>query len=943
MNTSKAPNTFRNLQSLLPRRQSILRLLAFVCICSLLATPTTLAQQISARVSTDKTYVGAPIILQLRINDAKKYSLPDDFEVAGCDVRMAGSPSHSSQISIINGRRYQRQSVTIQYSINPKRPGKFEIPRLTLTVDGKTVNTKPMTFEAEKSENDDLLFVEVLGKSEKVYVGQPLDLTLKIWLKPFSDKKNKINLNAGQMWQSISETTNWGAFKNRIDDLRQQRSRPAATRSTRINDGGQDTPYFVFEVDTTIYPTKPGKIDASDLQVVVNYPVALGQSRDAFARDPFESLLGGRSPFGGLMDDDFFGSPFRSRLRITQSRPISANAKVDSTQVLPIPETGKPVTYRGAVGQYRMIAQAEPKTVDAGDPITLTLGIVGNGPMELVQAPPLASIETLTKDFSVVDQSLAGYVQNNTKAFVTTIRPRNKNVSQIPALPFSFFDPETESFKTVYTEPISITVNESETLSMDSIVGNSSGTNGQSSQSVDNSTRTDNFQNATSPEILQSTPVPQRFPWRYFAVIPPVVCFCGFLIKFALKTNSLANPFGSPLKTATSRIDNAQTAAEIRHAVVQFVAASGRTQVANEIQSAGRLRMLGLQQQANDLESIFSALKKIESTRFASVSPSSRQDLLVNTRSNAIDLINDLAPAMKQKLRQSVQRQFTKSKRTANSLSIFLAIIPCLAPISLGDEPDQTELTRRLESLLTEANEAYRDGMEVKADAAVAKVFFENAANKYQLIIDSEIRNADLFVNLGNAHALAGNLARAKAACYRALHLAPANTRAHNLLAHVERQIDQQNPASVPSQKSWIAVCKQALSWPVRRFGQRPIAWIFACASIAFWGLILLRTLWSKRAIFRWSLVPVAFLLTTGLALLITEAQQKSIAIVLSPKIELRTADGEEFPISESIDSISGMTVQVVQQRPGWVEVQLPNQLRGWTRANNLDVIEPSG
>ncbi|MEZ6081428.1 MAG: hypothetical protein R3C56_38890 [Pirellulaceae bacterium] len=34
-----------------------------------------------------------------------------------------------------------------------------------------------------KSVTGDLLFVEIEGNKDKVFVGQPLDLTLKIWIK----------------------------------------------------------------------------------------------------------------------------------------------------------------------------------------------------------------------------------------------------------------------------------------------------------------------------------------------------------------------------------------------------------------------------------------------------------------------------------------------------------------------------------------------------------------------------------------------------------------------------------------------------------------------------------------------------------------------------------------------------------------------------------------
>src|SRR3972149_5565899 len=106
-----------------------------------------------------------------------------------------------------------------------------------------------------------------------------------------------------------------------------------------------------------------------------------------------------------------------------------------------------------------------------GDPINLLIGIVGTGPMELVQAPPLAELPELTADFKVPNEPLAGFVEGERKVFSTTIRPRKAGVSQIPAIPFSYFDPQAEKFVTVRSQPISVHVEPADTLALDAVIG----------------------------------------------------------------------------------------------------------------------------------------------------------------------------------------------------------------------------------------------------------------------------------------------------------------------------------------------------------------------------------------------------------------------------------------------------------------------------------------
>ena len=336
-------------------------LLAFtiLAITALAGIKPTIAigQQASVAISTREAYVGSPIVVQLQVKNAKKsYTLPEGFKIDGCDVNTAGRPQQSSQTTIINGRRSDSRSVTMHYQVTPRREGTFKIPKLEVEVDGKTQTTRAIPFVATKSETGDLLFAEIVGKEKSVYVGEPLDLTLKLWIKPYQDRKNGIKLDESSMWQTLSNKTNWGPFSDRIQKLIESRHRPAGKAVLRDNGQGDSREYFLYQVEGTVYPDKPGKIDGGDVQVVVNYPVELGRRRD-----PFESMFGNRS-FGGnslmkqMMDDSGFGgSPFGSRLTVTKSRPVEANINVDSTTVLPVPSAGKPLDYRGAVGRYRII------------------------------------------------------------------------------------------------------------------------------------------------------------------------------------------------------------------------------------------------------------------------------------------------------------------------------------------------------------------------------------------------------------------------------------------------------------------------------------------------------------------------------------------------------------------------------------------------------------
>jgi hypothetical protein len=126
-------------------------------------------------------------------------------------------------------------------------------------------------------------------------------------------------------------------------EMARNNQRPRGHEVLRADGQGNERSYYLYEIDATVYPKRPGKIDASDVQIVVNYPTALGKSRDPFSSFFDRSLFGSSSRLKQMMDEDLFASPFAQRLTIAESRPIVVDAKTDSTRVLPVPTAGRPI------------------------------------------------------------------------------------------------------------------------------------------------------------------------------------------------------------------------------------------------------------------------------------------------------------------------------------------------------------------------------------------------------------------------------------------------------------------------------------------------------------------------------------------------------------------------------------------------------------------------
>ena len=943
-----------------------LTLLAMTALCGI-APASANAQQASVAISTREAYVNSTIVLQIRVENAKSYLLPEGFEIDGCDIKAARRPQQSSQLTIINGRRNESRSVTMNYGITPLREGDFEVPELEIEVDGKTQTTQVIPFVATKSETGDLLFAEIVGKKASVYVGEPLELTLKLWIKPYQDRKNGIKLDESSMWQTLSSKTTWGPFSDRVQELAESRQRPAGKAVLRDNGQGDLREYFLYQLEATVYPGKPGKIDGGDVQVVVDYPVELGRRRD-----PLEAMLGNRS-FGGnslmkqMMDDNFFGrSPFGSRLSITKSRPVDADINVDSTTVLPIPSKGRPLDYRGAVGRYRIITQTDAEAVDAGDPVTLRIGILGDGRMDLVQAPPLSELSKLTASFKVEDP-LAGFVKDYTKLFETTIRPRSPSVTEIPPIPFSFFDPEKEAFETVYSDPIPLTVNKSEVLSLNSIV---SGAN--SSDAATNQTelaKTDlasppagpDFNNNFSLQLLSNQQSGTWFNWKYFAFVPPVVWLALFVGRSLISLVGVMPDFRSNETRAITRIQKSSTTTDISNALIDFIGDRTKQNVASIQQAAGALRMIGLSTEASELESFAARLDRNHL-------PASLQRLgddstidLPTHKDNAIELIqkinNSVAGSTKQTIKSKRRRNKGPLQKTATPL--LLVLLTCSQGFAGQDEAgakvatesvDQKLTKSQLERIFQQANESYRKASEsATTDSAEAKVSFSNAALQYQTIADQGIRNSELYVNLANAQWQSNQPGRAIANYHRALRCDPTSAKAAANLKFTQTQIDSRNETESENDEQANITLSSGMVWnwlqlSFRVIGPNVITIVFACASVAFWGLLALRTCWIRFPIAKWGSVPLLVMLATGMLLFVSDNQDMPIAIAVADQLDIYAGDGHDFEIDLEIEPATGRQFTVLSQRGDWLQVLLPdskpaNQKTGWVHQLQVESI----
>ena len=122
--------------------------------------------------------------------------------------------------------------------------------------------------------------------------------------------------------------------------------------------------------------------------------------------------------------------------------------------VQPLPETGKPSQFSGAVGEYQISAQVDRSAIEAGRALTLSLQISGRGSMQTVTAPKLPAIPGVV----VNGPNLVESPVPTTRTYAYALIPARSGTLRIPAIAYIYFDPSRAVYATAQTTPIPVSV-----------------------------------------------------------------------------------------------------------------------------------------------------------------------------------------------------------------------------------------------------------------------------------------------------------------------------------------------------------------------------------------------------------------------------------------------------------------------------------------------------
>ncbi len=233
------------------------------------------------------------------------------------------------------------------------------------------------------------------------------------------------------------------------------------------------------------------------------------------------------------------------------------------------------------------------------------------------------------------------------------------------------------------------------------------------------------------------------------------------------------------------------------------------------------------------------------------------------------------------------------------------------------------------EEMLQQAVESYTLALNTEKRDARIQAF--RRAQRLFAAVASEVENADLYTNLGNAALQAEDLGGSILAYRRGLRLAPDHLRALQNLDHARSQLPAWVPRPGPE-----GLLDSFFSW--HRSLSRELRALLAALCFTTAALLVASGTWLRQRTLR---NAATFPLIAWVALLASlfadpMASASSEAVITLPEVVARAADSPLAPGAFPEPLPSGVEVRILEHRSPWLRVRLANGRDVWLPESSL-------
>lgn len=376
--------------------------------------------QFEAKVSKNSLGLNERLRIEFTMNADGDNFVPPSFEQSG--FKVVGGPSQSVSQSWINGKSSFNKSYI--YILLPTQKGALTIKQASIEINGQVYKTSPVkvnvtnAVEIPKDPNEmpvvsadnNIYLVADISKSNP-YVNEPITVVYKLYF----------SFNIGiSNWRELNKPK-YNDFWSQNIDIKQLVAQEGIFKGERYR--------YVVLRKTVLYPQKSGKLEIEPLSLDIDCQVPTNRR-------------------------NFWGQP----LMTEDSKRVSAGSKVISVKALP--ESGKTEDFTGAVGRFDFKVKPSKTVLKNGESLDLDVSVAGTGNLKLFTLPKPVLPAALEMYDPIHDENVSTPLTGMTGKISDkyTIIPQYKGSYQIKPLRFTYFDLSSNSYKTISSQPITITV-----------------------------------------------------------------------------------------------------------------------------------------------------------------------------------------------------------------------------------------------------------------------------------------------------------------------------------------------------------------------------------------------------------------------------------------------------------------------------------------------------
>ena len=403
----------------------------------------TAAQAVDVNVKAELNSTEFPedqaVLLTITVSGARSAE-PNMPEADGLQFAYRGQ---NSQTQWINGKI--SSSISFVFMVQAEKAGHHTIKPIKVTVDGKTHTTDPISCTVlpasasnappagrqsiqpgqsnapsarlRSGEAEKIGFMRIIPEQDKIYSGQLVPFTIKAFFR----QGMRVTLKSNPRF--VGENF----ILQSIDDKPRQ-------RDERINGETYTALTWKGALSAVKVGTFPLEMEMdAELLVREQRQRRAPQLGSPFSNDPFF--------------DDFYAQYSRREVKVTSPEK--------SITVMDLSAADRPDDFQGAIGTFSLAVAASPLKGKVGDPITLKMIVSGTGNFGMVHPPGITN-KNGWKTYPATDSFEEQNQRSGKKTFEQAIIPTSPDLTAIPPVQFSYFDPDAGEYVSLVSDPINI-------------------------------------------------------------------------------------------------------------------------------------------------------------------------------------------------------------------------------------------------------------------------------------------------------------------------------------------------------------------------------------------------------------------------------------------------------------------------------------------------------